>query len=366
MRLTAAAAFTALATGASAGGLDVTGQPISFIFSPGTVAELGFGRVSPSISGNDSLIFGGGPSGNIADAINAPYASFKHDFNDKLSFGVMFEKPFGAEVSYGFGSFAFAGTTASADTSSITALVRYKFNDRWSAHGGVRWQRAEASFLLTGGIYGPLSGYNASLKQDDGMGFVAGVAFEIPEYFIRAAVTYSSDIDHTFTTTEAVGPIILVSPVAASMPQSVNFEFTAGVAPKTFVFGGARWVEWSKLQFSPPILSAVSPDPLVNFDNTFTYSFGIGRQFNETWTGLASLIYEPSTNSLTTPLTPTDGFYGGSLGVVYSNNGYQVQATVAATRIGNTTPFVNALGTTVSSFTSNTSVAYGVKLVKNF
>jgi long-chain fatty acid transport protein len=366
MRLTAAAMLTALATQSTAGGLDVSGQPISFIFNPGTVIEFGYGRISPSISGNDAAIFGGGATGNIAKDIDAPFFSFKHDFNEKLSFGVIYEQPFGADVAYGPTSFAFAGTTASAETSSVTAILRYKINERWSVYGGPRWQRAEANFLLTGGIYGPFSGYSATLAQDDGLGYVIGAAFEIPEYFIRAALTYNSAISHTFMTTEVSGPIVLTTPVSASMPQSLNFEFTAGVAPKTFVFGGARWVEWSKLQFAPPILAAASPDPLVDFNNTATYSLGVGRQITESWTGLFSVIYEPSTGSLTTPLTPTDGFYGASLGAVYSKNGYQIQANVTAMQLGNTTPFVSALGTVVSSFSSNTSVGVGVKVSKSF
>ena len=366
MRGMVAAALTALATQSAAGGLDVTGQPVSFIFNEGTVVELGFGRVSPSISGNDAFFFGGGPSGNIAESINTPYLSFKHDFTEKLSFGIMYEKPFGAEVSYGPGSFAFAGTTASANTSAITALLRYKLTDRWSIHGGVRAQQADASFLLTGGIYGPISGYTATLQRDQGFGYVMGVAFEIPEYFMRAAITYSSEIDHTFLTTERLGLFALTTPVSVTMPHSVNFEFMSGIAPKTFVFGGMRWVEWSKLQFAPPILSALSPDPLVEFDDTFTYSLGVGRQFSDSWIGLASLIYEPSTNALTTPLTPTDGFFGGALGVIYDADGFQVHGTVAVTKVGSTTPFVSALGTSISSFSSNTSVAYGVKIVKSF
>lgn len=368
MRLISAAFLTALATQSAAGGLDVTGQPISFIFNPGTVLEVGFGRISPSISGNDAAIFGGGATGNIAGEINAPYLSFKTDINDKLSIGVMYEQPFGADATYAPTSAAFAGTTASADTSSITVLFRYKLTDRWSVYAGPRWQAAEANFRLTGAIYGPFSGYTAALGRDEGLGYVVGAAFEIPEYFIRAALTYNSAIDHTFVTTEVSGPITLTTPISASMPQSLNFEFTAGVAPKTFVFGGVRWVEWSALQFAPPILSAASPaDPLVNFKDTTTYSFGVGRQVSENWTGLFSLIYEPSTGSFTTPLTPTDGFYGASLGAVYdAQNGYQIQANITAMKLGNTTPYVNALGTTVSSFSNNHSVGMGLKVVKTF
>ncbi len=366
MRLTLCAAALALATQASAGGIDMTGQSIGFIFKPGTVAELGFGRVAPSVTGNDAATFGGGASGNIGSAVILPTFSFKHDFTDKLSAGIIYEQPFGADVTYGATSLAFAGTTAGADTSSLTAILRYKLSDRISVYGGPRWQSAEASFLLTGTLYGPLSGYSATMARDNSVGYVVGAAFEIPEYFIRASLTYNSAIEHSFTTTETSPLPVSVSQVSSTTPQSVNFEFNAGVAPNTFVFGGARWVEWSALQFAPPVLSGFSTNKLVNFDDTVTYRLGVGRRINENWTGLASVIYEPSTSPLTTPLSPVDGFYGLSLGAIYTRDNLQIQANATAMRLGDATPFVPSRGSTVSSFTGNTSVGFGIKVTHTF
>ena len=151
------------------------------------------------------------------------------------------------------------------------------------------------------------------------------------------------------------------------MPQSLNLEFQSGIAPKTFVFGGARWVEWSKLDFAPPILAAASPnDPLVDFEDTITYSLGIGRQFSENWIGTATLLYEPPTTVVATPLTPSDGFYGASIGAIYTTGDLQIHANITATRLGDASPFVRALGATVATFTGNSSVAAGVKVVKTF
>lgn len=351
---------------AHAGGLDLGGQSVGFLFNEGTVAELGFGVIAPSISGRDAAFLGGGDSGNIASAAPVPSLSFKHDFTERLSFGILYEQPFGAGITYDATSLAFGGTAASASTHSVTGLFRYKLTDRFSLHGGARWQSAEAEFDLVGAIYGPFSGYSARMARDSGIGYVLGATFEIPEYFIRASLTYNSAITHSFTTTERSGPATVISQIEAETPQSVNFEFTAGVAPGTFVFGGVRWAEWSELQFAPPVLSAASPDPLVDFNDTTTYSLGIGRQFGEHWTGLASVIYEPGTDPLTTPLTPVDGFFGGSLGLIYTRGNTQVQANVTATFLNDTTPYVGALGSTVSDFSGNSSFAAGLKLVQRF
>jgi long-subunit fatty acid transport protein len=306
-------------------------------------------------------------TGNIAADRTIPIVSFKHDFTDQFSAGIQYEQPFAADVTYGPSAIAFAGTTASADVSSITALMRYKLSERFSVHGGLRWQTAKANFGLSGALYGPFSGYTATMDRDSALGYVIGGAFEIPEYFLRVALTYNSEIEHEFTTTEVSGLTTLVTPVSASMPQSLNLEFQSGIAPATFVFGGARWVEWSKLQFAPPILSAATPDPLVNFEDTVTYTLGIGRQFSENWTGTAALIFEPATDFASTPLTPSDGFHGVALGVIYTQDNFELHANVVATRLGDAAPFVTApLFTTVSNFTDNTSVAAGFKIVQRF
>lgn len=257
---------------AAAGGLDTTGQPITFLFQQGSVAELGFGIINPGISGRDSIAFGGSPTGDTAPRITAPFLSYKQDVTDRLSLGLMLERPFGAEIAYPTGaSIAFGGTTASAKTTSLSLLARYKLNDRFSLYAGPRMQSAEADFQLTGAIYGAFAGYTANMERDTGFGYVVGATFEIPEYFVRVSLTYNSAIRHEFTTTEMSVFGRTVSEVAADTPQSVNLEFQTGIAPKTFLFGGARWVEWSALTFDPPVLASATSDPLVEFKDTWSY-----------------------------------------------------------------------------------------------
>jgi long-chain fatty acid transport protein len=359
-------AFCVCAAQASAGGLDATGQPISFLFGQGTVAELGFGIVGTEISGRDAAVFGGSATGNLGRDIAIMSFSYKQDLTDRLSFGVLVENPFVAEIAYGPGSVAFAGTSASAKTTGVTLLGRYKVTDRISVFGGPRFQSATADFLLTGAIYGPFSGYSAEMERDSGLGYVVGAAFEIPEYFLRASLTYGSAISHDFETTEISVLGTTASQVSADTPQSVNFEFQTGVAPGTFAFGGARWVEWSALQFAPPVLSAVSPDPLVDFRDTWSYTLGIGRQFSDHWSGTLAVVYEPSTNKRPTPLSPTDGYRGLALGAIYRTDRIEMHLNMAMLRLGDTQPYVNALGTTVSTFEDNRSFALGSKLVFRF
>lgn len=363
----AAALLGLMATQATAGGLDTTGQPITFIFSEGRVAEVSLGVLHTNLSGQDAAFLGGRATGNIAQNTFLPSFSYKQDMTDRLSFGILLERPFGAEIAYAPGaSFAFGGTTAKATTTSLTALARYKLSERFSIHGGARVQSAEADFLLAGGIYGPFSGYTAKMEKDTAFGYVLGAAFEIPDYFLRVSLTYNSAITHDLKTTERSIFGTTVSTVSADTPQSWNLEFQSGIAPRTFVFGGARWVEWSALQFAPPVLSAASPDPLVDFKDTWTYTLGVGRQLTDQWTGTFAVLYEPSTDKTPTPLTPADGFTGIALGAIYSAEAVEVHLNAALTEIGNTTPYVSALGTTVSQFESNRNGALGVKFVYRY
>lgn len=367
--LTLTVGATFIAAGANAGGIDRNGQPISFIFEEGTFVEIGIGSVSPSISGVDLPFFavpGGGPSGNIAKPIAPLTFSIKTDITDKLSFGVLYDQPFGAEIEYGLGSLLFGGTTARAEISAVTALMRYEFTDRFSAHGGLRFQSGDADVTFTGLANGAFSGYNVKLTNDTSIGYVAGVAYEIPEYFLRVALTYSSAITHKFQAIETVPRFpTSIATIESSTPQSVNLEFQTGIAPKTFVFGGARWVDWSELQFNPPVLLAVSGEGIVDFKDTVTYSLGVGRQFNEHWTGLFSLIYEPGVDPLVSVLAPTDGFWGATIGAVYSNKNLRITAGINYTQLGDAITEVGP-DIPVGDFSGNESVGFGLKVGWSF
>ncbi len=373
MRLILAALLSSLATLASAGGIDRNGQPITFIFDQGTVFEAGFGSISPSVSGNDAAILGGAPISNIGKGFQAYSFSVKADLTDQLSFGVLIDQPFGAEIEYGPGSAAFGGTSARADLSATTALLRYKFNERFSVHGGFRVISGDADVSLTGGLYAGLGlfDYTMSLDRTSAYGYVVGAAYEIPEYFLRVSLTYSSEITQSFPTTETnlelvpglpptFTPVTSTAPSESVIPQTLNLEFQSGIAPKTFVFGGARWAEWSKLRFDPPYLLAATGRTLIEFEDTITYQLGIGRQLNENWTGLFSLIHEPGGDPIVSPLAPVNGFSGATAGLVYTKDNLRVTGFLNYTKLGNATP--GGSGVALATFENNHSVGGGIKI----
>ena len=108
--LVTASAFALLAGGVQAGGLDRSGQPVSALFESGNYVELSFGSVSPTVEGvfNHPLA-GALESGNVAPSYTQFGLALKMDVNDRLSFALIMDQPFGADVDYGTGRLSAGG-----------------------------------------------------------------------------------------------------------------------------------------------------------------------------------------------------------------------------------------------------------------
>ena len=149
--IAASVATTLLASTALASGLDRTGQPIGVIFEEGNYAEFSFATTSPDVSGNDrtSLNPLGSATGDVGERFNMLGGAYKTDITEELSLAIIYDQPWGVDINYPVGGSALlGGTTAQADSNAITALLRYKLNDRFSVHGGLRYQEIDGSINL--------------------------------------------------------------------------------------------------------------------------------------------------------------------------------------------------------------------------
>ncbi|MHA3913632.1 OmpP1/FadL family transporter [Halovulum sp. GXIMD14793] len=339
---------------AVAGGLDRSGQSISPLFEEGRYAEFSLGAVMPSVDGTSAAILGSEPTGNVANAYFPLGAAFKGDINDRLSYALIFDQPFGASVSYD-GTIAFDGTNATATSYALTALMRYKFNEGFSVYGGPVLQSISADVNLSGGAYGGLNGYDVSFDPSFGVGFAAGAAYERKDIALRVALTYRSEIKHESDTTQSVAP---PSTTDITSPQSVNLDFQTGVAPKTLLFGSVRWVNWDGFAIRP---TALMGNALVEYDSdTFTYALGLGRKFTEKWSGAVQVGYEAGTGGLSSTLGPTDGFLSLGVGATYTMDNMKITGGVRYVFAGDTDTGVG--GTQVGSFRDNSAIAAGVKV----
>jgi len=385
-----AALFGSASTLALAGGLDRTGQPIDILFEPGNYAELSFARTMPEISGTGVGIapipgvFPGFPAGTGYDDVGLPFNSFsagvKVDITDELSAAIRFSQPFGSDIEYD-GDPArteLGGTSAFADSDMITALLRYKFTENWSVHGGLRIDRASGEIDLGGLAYGAVSGYKVELEERTDVGWVAGVAYEVPEIALRVALTYSSAITHDFDTTES-GPLVDpdgpgplpalplldgTSTTEVELPRSVNIDVQTGIAEDTLIFGSFRWAEWSEFRIDPENFEAVTGGGLVDLQDSRTWTLGVGRRFTDRFAGQASISYEETdSDDLVSPLAPTNGFFAVGIGGAYDvSENVVLSAGARYTWFGNARPETGTPDVARASFEDNTALTVGVNV----
>nr|WP_245428419.1 OmpP1/FadL family transporter [Mesorhizobium ephedrae] len=193
----------------------------------------------------------------------------------------------------------------------------------------------------------------------DGVGWRAGVAYEIEEIAFRASLVYNSEVDLgditgtlDLTQLPPLNPILgRVTDVVgtASMPQSVELKVQSGIAPGWLAFGSVKWVDWSVLQsilFCPvgqptctPTNRATSLDLL--YRDGWTVQAGIGHAFTDKLSGAASITWDRGTSTglgtqTDTWLLSAGGSYtpnqnlefrlGGSVGILTSGSSGVVES----------------------------------------
>ncbi len=341
-------AATIGATSALAGGLDRSGQSVGILFQSGNVVELSFAYVDPDVTGIDPLL---APTGDMAPAYIVPAVSLKFDIGDNLSAAVVLDSPFGADSSYAAG--LYTGTSAELNSSAVTALLGYKVTERVLAFAGVSYQTISATAAV------PLvGGYTIDADAGSGTGYVAGLAYQIPEIAMRVALTYRSTVTSTHATSEAFGGPAIPGTMTLVTPQSVNLEFQTGINPKTLIFGSIRWVDWSAFTIAPPNYPL---NPLVGYANdVITYSLGVGRKINDQLSLAATVGFERSTGLPSSVLAPTDGNVSFGIGATYKLGSGKVTGGVRYIWLGDATDVNGGV------FNDNHAVAVGLKYAWEF
>ncbi|KGJ16299.1 OmpP1/FadL family transporter [Paracoccus sanguinis] len=395
--LTGAAALMLTAAPVLAGGIERAPQSLNILFEPGNYVEFSGGRVTPDVSGRDLalrgpggvVVYPGGRStGDVADDYSFVGMGFKYQINDQLSAAFIIEQPFGADIRYPNlnpasatqGSLNLGGTYATVDSTTYTALLRYKFDDQFGIHGGLRGSRASGDVGLRGAAYGPVNGYDVDLDSAWGTGYVLGASWEKPEIAARVSLTYNSPIEHDFDTTESgpaidpdgPGPLPALpllngnSETTVKTPRSWTLEGQTGVAPGTLVFGSIRWVKWSEFKVDPDRFTAVTGGGLVDLDDTTTYVIGVGRKFTDNWSGALSFTYEKAGDKLVSPLSPTTGRKGISLAAIYTQDKWKITTGVSYFKLGDATPETGTPDVARASMTDADALGVGIKVGYSF
>lgn len=348
---------------AAAGDIERSQQSVGILFEKGRYAELSFGFVNPDVTG----VIKGSPfeSQGMAGNFNIASFSYKQAIGPNMDVALILDQPIGADVDYPADAFyPLAGTTAKLRSKAVTGLVRYKFENNVSVYGGLRAETVEgqANILVPGAAY---------LLKADGdwnLGYVVGVAWEKPEIAARVALTYNSAIDHEMSNSESINgftPPDNPTSFETTVPQSISLEAQTGIAKDTLLFGSIRWVDWTEFVIAPPLyesLAAFGNEPIVYYDSDrITYTLGLGRKFNENWSGAVTVSYEPSNGDPTGNLGPNDGYRSIGLGATYTEGPMKITGGIRYVELGNAT--TRRIG---ARFEDNDAIAVGVRIGYSF
>lgn len=380
--LTTGALLALGATSAGAVGLDRSNQDITVIFEEGTYGEFSFATTSPDLSGVDDPA-GTGDYDDVGDDYSQLSFGYKQQINDKVSFALIGDQPFGAAISYEGdpATTALGGTMADLDSAALTALGRYQITDRFSVHGGLRRETLEGDVTLSGQAYGPLNGYRVELDRDSASGYVLGAAYEIPDIALRVALTYNSSITHEFDSHESLGgvPISAFPPGAVppgidgegttevETPEAWNLDFQSGVAEDTLVFGSIRHATYSQTKVSPEFFEAVGGGSLTDINDGTSYNIGVGRQITPNFAASISVGYTPEDDDdLVSPLAPTNGQKSVQIGGTYTMDRTTISAGIRYTKLGDAHPETGTPDVQRATFEDNSAVSIGMSVGYQF
>lgn len=262
--LSASVLLSLSATGLHAAALDRSGQSIVNLFQPGNYAEVSYGYLSPEVGGRDS-------SGNQVTEMAKDYqitsATLKLQPNDQYSFALLYDEPFGAEAEFqGTNNFVSSNgqrTSVELESHNLTALVGFKPTPNFTVYAGPALQYMKGEVSLRGTAYSIFDGYDARIRGDAGLGYVAGTAFEIPDIALRVALTYRSEVEHSFDTRETTQVLNALkgSPFEGE-PASVIQQQVAANLP--LVNGGLQQVEAGLQQVAAGLAQDPNNQALLN------------------------------------------------------------------------------------------------------
>ncbi len=352
-RILGGAVLVALSTGyALAGGVERSSQSVGILFEEGRYAEISYGFFDPGVSG--SIGGGASPSGEMSPAYSSFSLGYKQALSDRLAFALIVDEPIGADVDYPSNGYPLQGTTAKLEALAVTGLVKYNIDETYSVYGGLRVQQAKGTVNIPGFFY------SLDTDRQTDIGYVLGVAWEKPEIAARVAFTYNSAITHSFNSVENGTNF---DTFETEVPQSVNLEFQTGIASDTLLFGSVRWVDWTEFTINPPDWALSRPAPLVSYQSDrVTYNLGIGRRFNDQWSGALTVGHEPSNGDQTGNLGPTDGFTSVGVAATYTHDTIKVTTGVRYVDIGDATTQAPLL----ADFSGNYGIGVGVRVGFSF
>ncbi|OAV50043.1 long-chain fatty acid transporter [Rhizobium sp. WYCCWR10014] len=337
--------FSSLASPSFAGGLERGGYNIDQLFDTSPFSfQSGVTYVTPQrklkdVRDTDTSTAPGG--GNLNSRPNTaddtsnyaiPYIGFKAGFGDAIDCLVDYSEPFGGHTAPGLN---WAGANNNIETEIKTrnygGTCSYRFDvgpGQLRVIGGAFYQEVEGFkerlVSTVPLLVGTGNGVGRLDLEDSGWGWRAGLAYEIPEYAMRASLVYNSRVKYdnltgTVDLTQVTAPFAPLNGApygrvtdvfgSAEAPDSLELKLQSGIAPDWLAFGSVKWTNWSVLQSVPfcpkstkGLVACTSggATELTSLDllyqDGWTISGGVGHKFNEQWAGAVSLTWDRGTS----------------------------------------------------------------------
>jgi long-chain fatty acid transport protein len=356
---------------AQAGGYDRSGQDTSIIFAEGNAVEITHVSVKPSVTGTYDATAQGAASntaastGNVAPSYNMTNIAFKMDIDDEFSLAVINDSPFGADVAWTSG--ILTGTTGKIKSNATTALLSYAMDNNVTVYGGLKSQSISADAAI------PLKTYVLAAAEDTSLGYVIGAAIAKPEIGMRVALTYHTKIKHTLSAVEhttATGTLPAAD-LEVTLPDAFNLDFQTGIAANTLLFGSLRYVKWSQTEVAPALYKAAAglgngAALLVKGTDVVNFNLGVGRKFNDLWSGAVTYGSERKTDDVGSPFTFKDGYKKIGLGVTYTAEQAKITIGVQKVTVGDLNIAIANGAAGNAAMASNDALVTAVKIAYKF
>ncbi|GGA47870.1 OmpP1/FadL family transporter [Pelagibacterium lentulum] len=337
-KLHRASAFTALvisalsAGTANAGGLEANGYDWDLLFDPDTYATR---AVVSFVHIDQGINFGGSEVANSIDRIYFN-VGFKADLMENTSCLASAMNPWGSGTERDVAYAALMGKSATEELRSLDLGLTCAY--------GIEVGPGIASVI--GGVSAQYLKYNADIPTSLtttaplsidgwGVGWRAGVAYEIPEYAMRVSAIYNAAIDYELEGTAFGAP----ASADATTPQTFEIKGQTGIAPGWLALASVKWVNWSILDSLDVATAGGTLSSNFQYRDGWVVSGGVGHQLTPDLTVLGRVTWDrgtstPVSGSVLETGSQTDR-WGVTLGAAYdAAEGVQFNGGISLSTIG--------------------------------
>jgi long-chain fatty acid transport protein len=305
---------SALPASVLAGGFSRGDADTDILFEDGNVVvRTGIIGVYPQ---RDFKTINGAPAtdGVFSDDYFIPNVAAKFRISENLACAATYTQPFGGSSTYGPQAQAADGLADSVIVGGVVVVPgNFEKHKEFTTHEygatcDVSFSTGPGDLHLIGGGFLQSFSYTQDtfygrldLEDDGAPGYRVGVAYDIPEYAMRAQLMYRSEVhqkaDGDFSP-DFLAAFPGFGPAAAhasgELPQSLELSLQSGVAPGWLVYGSAKWTDWSVLQTLDYTIENALADQHIDFfwKDGWTIQAGVAHAFTDKVAGTINLTWD--------------------------------------------------------------------------